>query len=268
MCDGLGVRVLLAVVSVVSGCSNPFSSSNSTAEWDQAVKRETNNPQIYGLSPGTANVFELELSLPRGATAESLATAEELILQRRVKELRHTLDRNDRSALPDDLEVRARVRFTVIHPAPGQLREMLNDDCRACDARAQHRLRSFGSTPFDLQSVTAEQLNAGVEVKQSASFELIFSGERIDLPISPAGRAVVKLVESCPAKVEVVTRDVTVGQFSGIMTINKTAPRSWVELREATCATESSLSVIGGPIPQAPYSETNRLIQQLELEQN
>lgn len=254
-----------------SGCCCDPGAKEDASRWAQAVKREAANRQSYALEAGTANVFKVELFLPRGATKELLETDEERFLQREADELERAIAAKRGLPVPppsnvpvpgrEALELRETVEFTVLWPQPGELLEGSHaGPSYAVDVR---RLESFGWLPVDPRSVTAEQLQQGVELHGSASLEGLKTSEHQTLRIPRAGRAVLTLVRSCKADVVEVTRS-KLSNGSGVIAVPTRGPEQrWLELANAPCAAPLSVHVSGGPIPELGSTPSEARVQAL-----
>lgn len=240
----------LAVAMSVAGCCCPGAEFTDAEPWKLAVQRETANPQIYALEPGTANVFEVELSYPRGWTQQDEAGAAERVAQREVQRLQALLVANggdpgekvEVSPLPKrTMELSSAVRFVVLHPSASLERDNYDGaDCGPClrDAMAKHALllRNSGFAPLDLQTVTHEQLVAGVELHGHFSVGSPADTALLALDAPPEGRATLRLVESCKAKVLRVEKKLNVGNGSGVIAVPRYEEHAWYELRDTPCA--------------------------------
>ena len=240
----------LAVAMSVAGCCCPGAEFTDAEPWKLAVQRETANPQIYALEPGTANVFEVELSYPRGWTQRDEDAAAERAAQREVQRLQallaaHGVDAGASVPAPAvevrPLERSLVVRFVLVHPSASLERDSYQGaDCIPCarEAAANHAvlLRSSGFAPIDLQTVTREQLIAGVELHGHFSFGSASEENTSSLAAPPEGRATLRLVESCKAKVLRVEKKLNVGNGSGVIAVPRYEEHAWYELRDTPCA--------------------------------
>lgn len=246
------MRALFVATFVMAcgGCCCPGAEFTDHEEWKHAVQRETANPQLYSLEAGTANVFEVEIKYPRGWTQELEDAAAERAAQREVVRLQQLLAANGVDAgtqlkvaavTAQPLELSLVVRFVLVHPSASQERDSYQGaDCKPCarEAIANHAvlMRSSGFSPVDLQTVTHEQLVAGVELHGHFSVGSASESNTISLAAPPEGRATVRLVESCKAKVLRVEKKLNAGNGGGVIAVPNYVEHAWYELREAPCA--------------------------------
>lgn len=292
---------LLAVGLAGSGCCcNPFSASTDDSDWSRAVARERDNRQSEALEPGTANVFSLEVSAPAGLTQQAQADDDEVTLHHEAVRLElqlaerqgaqssalqalrdelAALDETPKRAAAEGLEVREQLEFVVLYPQVPMIEERgfsSDPTCAAClDAAARHRaipLRSFGSPGLDLRTVDRASLEAGVRLTGAISVGSIEESNTASVHVPSQGKAVLKLVRSCPAKVVRVDDTLTVGTGSGVIAVPRREERSWHELREAGCVTSGRLRRVtrGEPLVSSPekapsYLRVLQARRQLEL---
>lgn len=244
----------LAFVMCAAGCCCPGAEFTDREEWKLAVQREKANPQVYALEAGTANVFEIELSYPRGWTQADEDAAAERAAQREVARLQTLLVAHGGDPGPKVTvtEVTARplqralvVRFVVVHPSSSQLRDSYEGgDCRPCEreARTNHAvlLRSAGFAPLNLQTVTREQLLAGVELHGRFSVGSPAEDNTLSLEAPPEGRATLRLVESCKAEVLRVEKKLNAGNGGGVIAVPQYVDHAWYELRDTPCAGDAA----------------------------
>lgn len=241
----------LALCLLLSGCCCSIPSSD-TAEWDQAVKRETANPQIYALHPGTANVWEIEVAYPEGWTQADEDEAMERAAQRGVRALQDQLTARGVDPgplqvlppppLPRGLRTAWTARFVTLFPevpmlaAEGQMSSL---KCRECVASANRSHASyvinFGVTPVDLRTTTREALQAGVKITERGWFQSMGDENGATFAIPVEGAATLRLVESCPVTLARVQMKVKVGAYSGIAEVPKMQEATWYEARDAKC---------------------------------
>jgi len=239
-----------AVLSVfwVSGCCCSLPPSVDTDQWKRAVEREKSNPQIYALEAGTLNVFEVEISYPKGWTQDDEEQAAERAVLREVRRLQTLLSAHgvDAGALetPPAPERRSwvassRTRFSVIHPSGAFEDALSGGDCQPCRSEAMRHhavmLSSFGWSPLNLQTVTREQLLAGVDLPGTVTVRSPGDLDGVSITAPPEGSTRMRLVESCPATVAWLSGSVSTGNGSGVIAVPQYAERSWYELRGATC---------------------------------
>jgi len=232
----------------VSGCCCSLPASADTDQWKRAVEREKSNPQIYALEAGTLNVFEVEVSYPKGWTQADEEQAAERTALREVRRLQELLGAHgvDAGALeiPPAPEKRSwvassRTQFSLIHPRGAFEDSLSGSDCQPCRSEAARHhavlLSSFGWSPFNLQTVTHEQLVAGVDLSGSVTVRSPGDTESVNIVAPPEGSTRLRLVESCAATVALLNGSVSTGNGSGVIAVPQHEERSWYELRGATC---------------------------------
>ncbi len=232
----------------VSGCCCSLPASADTDQWKHAVEREKNNPQIYALEAGTLNVFEVEVSYPKGWTQADEEQAAERAALREVRRLKELLVAHGADAgtleNPPAPERRSwvassRTQFSIIHPSGAFEDSLSGGDCQPCRTEAARHhavlLSSFGWSPLNLQTVTREQLVAGVELSGGVTVRSPGDRDGVSITAPPEGSTRMLLVESCPATVAWLNGSVRTGNGSGVIAVPQHEERSWYELRGATC---------------------------------
>ncbi|PZR08407.1 MAG: hypothetical protein DI536_24830 [Archangium gephyra] len=236
---------------LLSGCCcGLMPSSTDTRDWDDAVAREKRNRQVYALEAGTANVWELEVAYPEGWSVADEDAAQERKTLKEIRRLQELLESKGikldtpLQELPPEPPKRAMrtaytLRFSTIFPEVRTLSASgaFNDArCHQCIRAARGLyVSSFGSVPIDLQTVTREDLLAGVRVTGRGSIESIATDSQTEFDLPPEGQVQLRLVESCPAKLVKVTDSIKVSNGDGVIAVPRYEERSWFELRGATC---------------------------------
>lgn len=158
-------------------------------------------------------------------------------------------------------EVRARWRYVTFDPPPRSLEDAQlqggasTGAIGACMNEATKRravyLRGFGAPGVDPGKFTPAQLAAGVGLPDAViRIASIVERDPWTVERPTAGRLMLRLEKSCPARVVRVDDTVVVSNGSGIIAVPQREAHSWYELRDATCLKDpTTMREVFGPAP-------------------
>ncbi len=258
---------LLAALGCSGCCCNGMEFTDKEP-WKLAVLNEIANPQVPALDAGTANVFEIEVSYPRGWSQADEDAAIERVARREVKRLQRLIHAGAPSEDEEPVQLAEpqlayTVRFVMLNPDASGQGGFAGDDCTAClpEAVAHHAVwvRRSGHAPIELNEMTRSQLLSGVELH--GRFSVASPGDAtVTVLNAPAeGHATLRLVESCKANVLLVEKKIETSP-------RKFEDKSWFELRETPCAGDAMTSrkIVGPTFESGGEAPSQRLIELLK----